>query len=80
MSYETVETDANGLYIVGNIGFPGQDTIEVMFKDVDGEQNGSYADTTAKVSFRDATFEGGDGHWNIGSATKEQNMTLRQIH
>lgn len=77
MFYAETTTDNDGRYEVGvrNLGI---DTAYVSFRDVDGADNGRFADTVGAVSFRDAHFEGGHG-WYEGEATKTLDMTLRTL-
>lgn len=71
-------TDADGRFEVYIKRYDAyMDNIDVDFHDIDGEQNGSYADTTVSVSFQGATFTGGDGEWYEGEATRTINVTLQ---
>lgn len=75
--YTSDTTDADGRYDMTSI-FYGHQAVKVEFKDVDGPANGEYADTSVNVLFQDTDHIGGDGHWYLGHATKELDVTLRE--
>lgn len=75
--YSSDTTDADGRYDMTS-RFYGHLAVDVEFKDIDGPQNGEYADTTVSVSFSDADHIGGDGNWYLGHATRELDITLRE--
>ncbi len=72
-------TSASGDYILSARVEPlyPEETIQIVFADVDSSENGSYRDDTASVVFRHSDLTGGDGHWFEGSATKTLNVTLQ---
>ena len=74
--YRTTKTDKDGGYDITMRSYPGIESFDVEFSDKNGNQDGSYADTTITVSFKDATFSGGDGRWKVGTATVVQDVTL----
>lgn len=79
-SYTSDTTDADGRYYLRYSGFPiDGDTVEVYFSDIDGEANGSYADTMRSVVFYQSDLHGGDGHWYEGRATKVVDVKLREV-
>ena len=69
-------TDVNGAYNVSCRVIP-YDTMTVEYCDIDSTANGLYADTSVAVSFREAPYIGGDGHWYSGTATVVQNVKLK---
>lgn len=71
-------TGTDGRFDVKLFAFPGMDSVQVDFHDIDGSQHGQYHDTTVKVSFNGAEFTGGDGNWYEGEATREINVTLQR--
>ena len=72
-------TDADGRFDVWT-NYPDSNNFStVSFFDIDGEENGSYRDTTVAVSFDGVPLRGGDGNWNEGTATKEITVTLHRI-
>ena len=72
-------TSASGDYILSARVVPlyPEETIQIVFADVDSSENGSYRNDTASVVFRHSDLTGGDGHWYEGSATKTLNVTLQ---
>ncbi len=72
-------TNASGDYSLSATADPPypENTIQIVFADVDSSENGSYRDDTASVVFRHSDLTGGDGHWFEGSATKTLNVTLQ---
>lgn len=78
--YNADSTDADGRYYLRTSDFPLEhETLDVKFVDIDGEANGSYADTMVEVVFHRTDLHGGDGHWYDGSATKEVDVKLREV-
>ena len=74
-----VVSDSNGRYDISTYQFPYTDTMYLKFSDVDGEENGVYADTVVHVLFKDAQFTGGDGSWYWGAATVTKDVQLRRV-
>lgn len=74
-------TNASGDYSLSATADPPypEDTIKIVFADVDSSENGSYRNDTASVVFRHSDLTGGDGHWFEGSATKTLNVTLQRV-
>ena len=72
-------TNASGDYSLSATADPPypEDTIQIVFADVDSSENGSYRNDTASVVFRHSDLTGGDGHWFEGAATKTLNVTLQ---
>lgn len=78
LDWEKTLTDNKGDYEVAS-GYPGDNgELELSFKDIDSTENGLYADTSLRVSFRDVPLQGGDGNWFEGAATVKQDVTLRK--
>ncbi len=75
--YDT--TDIDGRFVCEHIeGFPIDTTIAVAFSDMDGEANGSFADTVVSVHFLKSERHGGDGNWSYGEVEKAVTITLRR--
>ncbi len=75
--WEEAFTDSQGKYEVETSNFPYENAeFELSFQDIDSTENGLYADTTLRVSFKDVPLQGGDGHWYDGAATVTKDMTL----
>ena len=72
-----VTTNGNGAYNVSRRVIP-YDTMMVEYCDIDDTVNGLYADTSVVVSFREATYIGGDGGWYSGTATVVQDVKLKK--
>lgn len=72
-------TSASGDYILSARVVPlyPEETIQIVFADVDSSENGSYQNDTVPVTFQYSELTGGDGHWYEGSATKTLNVTLQ---
>ena len=72
-------TSASGDYILSARVEPlyPEETIQIVFADVDSSENGSYQNDTVPVTFQYSELTGGDGHWFEGSATKTLNVTLQ---
>ena len=72
-------TSASGDYILSARVEPlyPEETIQIVFADVDSSENGSYQNDTVPVTFQYSELTGGDGHWYEGSATKTLNVTLQ---
>lgn len=72
-------TSASGDYILSARVEPlyPEETIQIVFADVDSSENGSYQNDTVPVTFQYSELTGGDGHWYEGSATKTLNITLQ---
>ncbi|MCR4660361.1 MAG: radical SAM-associated putative lipoprotein [Bacteroidales bacterium] len=77
MAETTDTTDADGRYDLTSTVFARAD-VDVEFKDVDGPENGQYADTTINVSFTDAEYEGASGNWYMGHASRTVDVELRE--
>ncbi|MDR0667124.1 MAG: radical SAM-associated putative lipoprotein [Prevotellaceae bacterium] len=74
---DSVATNSHGEYqIVAQSLWPEDHTFHVVFSDVDGAANGSFADTTITVEFVDPAFSGGSGNWYAGQVQKELNVEL----
>jgi len=77
MGDDTTFTDASGNYQLSNTAFPGNQTFQVKFKDIDGETNGEYQPLDTMVQFVNPEFTGGDDDWDSGETEKEVNVTLK---
>lgn len=72
-----VTTGPDGRYEVNIYGMPDHAT-HFGFRDIDGEQNGSYRDTIVEVSAPRSAFHGGDGDWNYGTVEITKDITLNE--
>ena len=70
-------TGPDGRYNVNVYGLPGIAS-HFGFRDIDGEQNGTYSDTIVEVSAPREAFHGGDGDWNHGTAEITKDITLKE--
>ena len=78
MDYQQVTTDENGLYAVSSNNLQGNvNQFNVIFSDIDSNENGLYKNDTVPVVFQLSELTGGDGHWYEGSATKTVDVTLQ---
>lgn len=68
-------TDADGSYEV-SARTDSYHRVDVAFRDVDGEANGSYADTTVTVDYSQVPAHGGDGDYYEGEKTTSLDVTL----
>ena len=75
--YYADTTDASGLFLMEHIeSQPIDTTIAIAFSDLDGELNGTFADTVVAVHFLKCELQGGsDGVY--GEAEKEITVVLR---
>jgi putative lipoprotein (rSAM/lipoprotein system) len=76
MGYDSTKTDAQGRYEISTRSYAGDQTFLVTFEDIDGAENGAYADADTNVVFEDPQFTGGDGGWDQGHTEKEINIRL----
>lgn len=76
MGYDSTQTDVQGRYEVSTRSVAGDQTFQVTFEDIDGAENGAFADADTNVVFEDPQFTGGDGNWDQGQAQKEVNIRL----
>lgn len=77
MNYSSTKTMSDGTYEIMSEAFPHTEEFEMFFRDEDGDTNGSYADTTVNVSFKDLPYTGGDGNWNSGVVKTTKDVKLR---
>jgi putative lipoprotein (rSAM/lipoprotein system) len=77
MIYDSVQTDEQGRYQVRAQDIADSQTFLVTFEDIDGAENGTFADADTNVVFEDPQFTGGDGNWNLGETEKEVNIRLK---
>lgn len=71
-------TDSRGRFTAQICSFPEDFTWWLKFEDMDGPENGLYADTTWGVEFKASDLHGGEG-WNEGTATKAVTFPIRKI-
>lgn len=76
MGYDSTQTDAQGRYEVSTRSYAGDQTFLVTVEDIDGAENGAFADADTNVVFEDPQFTGGDGGWDLGQTEKEVNIRL----
>lgn len=74
---DTIKTDDKGEYIkkyklTGNIDV----NYNIIFRDIDGDKNGSFQTDSVKVTFKKEDLKEGNGVF-LGSAIKEANLTLK---
>ena len=73
---DTVKTDATGNYSIKVSSFP--DTkVKLNLTDIDGVDNGSFEPLDTLVTFTNAKFTGGDGHWYSGTTEKVLNLKMK---
>ena len=73
---DTIKTDATGNYSTKVSSFP--DTkVKFNLTDIDGVANGSFEPLDTLVTFTNAKFTGGDGHWYSGSTEKVLNLKMK---
>ena len=77
MEGDTVYGDENGNYEVKVTNFSSNNSFLVVFKDIDGDTNGSYSQLDSLVEFEDPDFINGDGSWYHGETSKEINIKLK---
>jgi putative lipoprotein (rSAM/lipoprotein system) len=78
MMYDTTYTGEDGKYMVEANDFPTTDTFRIHFYDADGDKNGNYQNLDTLISFKDLSFQNGDGSWYEGEKTKELNIKLKE--
>jgi len=76
MRYDSVHTDEQGRYEVRAQAVADSQTFLVTFEDIDGAENGTFADVDTNVFFENPQFTGGDGGWDQGQTEKEINIRL----
>ena len=77
MQGDSTLTNADGSYqVVEKYGFPGDQLLQITFKDIDGAANGEYANIDTVVEIKDPQYTGGDGDWYSGEATEEFSIKL----
>ena len=76
INQKKVAADAQGRYHITENGFGGEMTFNIQFRDEDGTANGEYNDLDTTIEFKNPHFEGGDGHWYEGEASKEFDIKL----
>lgn len=71
-------TDANGRYEKNIITFGAQDgELLLKFEDIDGSDNGAFESLDTLIQYKASDFEGGDGSWYNGEASKTVNVKLQ---
>lgn len=78
LNSDSTLTDASGNYLVGITEFPGDKSLNVIFKDIDGTINGSYLQKDSTVSFVDNQYENGSGSWYSGEVSKTVDIKLKE--
>lgn len=77
MQGDTTYTNADGVYqVVDKWGFPTDQTYNLEFQDIDGEENGEFNELDTIVEFKDPKFLDGDGDWYSGETSKEFDVKL----
>jgi len=61
-----VFSNNSGNFNVAGESFPRKEIFYVKLTDVDGEENGLFADKVVEADFRNVTFTGGSGNWYEG--------------
>ena len=73
---DTVKTDATGNYSTKVSSYP--DTkVKLNLTDIDGVANGSFEPLDTLVTFTNAKFTAGDGHWYSGTTEKVLNLKMK---
>ena len=75
-SFDSVFTNAEGSFEFSRY----QDLIRyysIEVKDIDGEENGAFNDTTINVTINQNEFQGGDGSWYDGVYRKNFDIKLK---
>ena len=79
MKGDTSYSDSNGNYsVIDKYGFPGNQDIDIKFKDIDGATNGEFNDLDTVVEIKNPSYQNGDGNWYAGEATQELNVKLEE--
>lgn len=79
MQGDTTKTDNEGKYqVVNKYGFPGDQTYDIQFQDIDGATNGDYQNLDTIVEFKNPQFINGDGNWYSGETSKELDIELNK--
>ena len=78
MERDTGYTDDQGNYSVQLQEFPHDQEFLLEFKDVDGEENGSYQAMDTTIKFIDPEFINPEGGWYEGETSKELNISLKK--
>ena len=77
---DTVYTDSKGVFNLKSrereFDF---DKLYVELTDVDGDKNGSFNDMEVEADYSNATFTGGDKHWDRGEAEKDLGIIKLQL-
>ena len=63
-----VFSNNSGNFNVAGASFPRKEILYVKLTDVDGDENGLFADKVVEADFRNVTFTGGSGNWYEGQA------------
>jgi putative lipoprotein (rSAM/lipoprotein system) len=66
-TFDATDTNVEGFFSLEGEEFPHQ-ILYVKLTDVDGEENGSFAEKVIEADYTDKTFTGGSGHWYEGVA------------
>ena len=72
---DTLYTKENGNFEYTHYGFPVNNTLDIYFEDI--SENARFETDSIQVSFLGSKFKGGDKKWNIGIATKEVTVKLK---
>lgn len=75
MGDDTTFTDNQGYFEASQIEMPDNQTFIVQFLDIDGANNGRFADIDTTITFTDPVFTGSDGKWYEGET--EMNVNIR---
>ena len=71
-----VRTDDEGRFEIQNSGTP-QEEVRLMFRDVDGHENGDYQNQLIGLSVKPENVSGAEG-WNRGTFSKEVEIELEK--
>lgn len=76
---DTLYTDNKGEFVYTTNALREKDAIPLLFADIDGKDNGGdFAPDSLSVPFKSTDFKGSDGEWNLGKATKEVKVVLKE--
>ena len=73
----TALSDEKGAFAIQKGAFPFN-KLKVSAEDIDGEENGSYKDTSINIELTQKDFKGGDKSWFSGKVEKEVTIQMEE--
>lgn len=70
------QTDNDGFFYTDIKIDPLDQKIKVIWQDIDGVDNGTYAKDSLEFEIKREDFKGGDNRWNYGTQTKEMTIEI----